>query len=201
MNKKAKIFKYIIVGLFIVAFLWAVFVEFNVTGADVPTQSVEPSTVTVCPYSGIPAMKMPEKLGLVEEVPLLHYTVTDEERELLAKVVHEEGNSESLECQKAIVSVIFNRVDGKIFGGDTIEEVVYEKTGGYYQFSVVPLLSRTVPNDTNFEAVDYVIKNGPTVPYYVCFFRSAHYFRNYSDYCNYDNTFFSYNKNHVESLK
>lgn len=122
-----------------------------------------------------------------------YFVVTYDERELLAKLVHEEGNNQSLECQKGIVSVVFNRVYNKSFNENTIYDVIYAPG----QFTVVPLLVDTVPTEVNYEAVDCVLNNGPTLPYYVCFFRSKHYFNNYTPYCSIDNTYFSYSESHM----
>lgn len=123
--------------------------------------------------------------------------LTEEERELLARLVYQEGNIESLECQIAIASVVINRVNAGIFGGDNIYDVIYAKG----QFSTAYMLDETVPNDINYEAVDYVIQNGPSIPYYVCFFRANYYFKEYTPYCNIDHTYFSYRQSHVELLK
>ena len=132
-----------------------------------------------------------------EQEPSQVLYLTEEERELLARLVHQEGNIESLECQIAIASVVINRVNAGIFGGDNIYDVIYAKG----QFSTAYMLDETVPNETNYEAVDYVIQNGPSIPYYVCFFRANYYFKEYTPYCNIDHTYFSYRQSHVELLK
>lgn len=103
---------------------------------------------------------------LIKEEDEYYYYVTEEERETLARLVHQEGNNQSEKCQRAIVSVVFNRLDNEHFDEDTLLDIIYAPQ----QFSVIPLLPNTTPNQTNYDAVDYVLKNGPTVPYYVCFF-------------------------------
>ena len=48
----------------------------------------------------------------VEEVCTpAYYIVTEEERYLLAKLVHSEASICSEECQRAVVSVVFNRLE------------------------------------------------------------------------------------------
>lgn len=122
-----------------------------------------------------------------------YFIVTDEEREELVRLVHLEGNNQSIECQKGICSVVFNRLESPYFEGNTLEEIIYA-TG---QFTTAKNIPSAVPTQTNYDAVDYVIKNGPTLPYYVCFFRSAYYFKEYTPYCNINNTYFSYRKSHM----
>lgn len=119
------------------------------------------------------------------------YDITSVEREMLARLVYREANTESIECQEAIVSVVINRwQDGR--WGDTLEEVVYAKD----QFSPANLLYCTTPNETNYEAVDEVIQNGCTIPEYVLFFRADYHFKwdGYKAYQKIDSTCFGYMK-------
>lgn len=140
-----------------------------------------------------PVEMEPDAMCLMTEEDEYYYYVTEEERETLARLVYQEGNNQSEECQRAIVSVVFNRVNNEHFNENTILDVIYAPA----QFSVVPLLPNTTPTQTNYDAVDYVLKNGPTLPYYVCFFRSKYYFESYTPYCQINNTFFSYRKSHM----
>ena len=130
----------------------------------------------------------------VTKEPTYVYNITSTEREMLARLVYREANTEGLECQIAIVSVVINRwQDGR--WGDTLEDVVYSP----YQFSPSGLLYKTTPNETNYEAVDYVIKNGSIFPKHVMFFRADFGFSNtdwvnegYREYIQLDDTFFGY---------
>ena len=121
------------------------------------------------------------------------YDITSTERELLARLVYREGNLESIECQKAIVSVVINRWQNG-YWGDSIEEVIYAKG----QFAVADLLDETTPNETNYQAVDYVIQNGVTVPEWIMYFRANYGFSKiwsdygYKEHKQIDNTFFGY---------
>jgi hypothetical protein len=116
------------------------------------------------------------------------YNLTNEERELLAKLLYHEARGESIECQKAVVSVVLNRVDSGIWG-NTLSEVIYAKN----QFEPVGkgLLPNTKPLQNQYEAIDYVIENGATIPSNVLYFRADHYFEWGTDYMNIDNTYFS----------
>lgn len=125
----------------------------------------------------------------IEKMPKYVYDITSVEREMLARLVYREANTESIECQEAIVSVVINRwQDGR--WGDTLEEVVYAKD----QFSPANLLYCTTPNETNYKAVDNVIQNGCTVPEYILFFRADYHFKwkGYRAYQKIDSTCFGY---------
>lgn len=69
------------------------------------------------------------------------YDITSVEREMLARLVYREANTESIECQEAIVSVVINRwQDGR--WGNTLKEVVYAK------ISLVQLIYYTALHQT-----------------------------------------------------
>lgn len=103
----------------------------------------------------------------VDKEPTYVHNITSSEREMLARLVYREANTESLECQMAVVSVIINRwQDGR--WGQTLGEVVYSPA----QFSPSDLLYKTTPTETNYAAVDHVLKNGSILPKYCMYFRS-----------------------------
>ena len=123
------------------------------------------------------------------EEPVPYYNVTEYERELLERLVYHEGNTESIECQKAIASVVFNRLyDEHNRFGNSIEEVIYAPG----QFTVASYLFEDEPTETNKEAVDWVIWNGPSIDEKIQFFRSKYYFSWVEPAMNIDNTYFSY---------
>lgn len=123
------------------------------------------------------------------EEPVPYYNVTKYERELLERLVYHEGNTESIECQKAIASVVFNRLyDEHNRFGNSIEEVIYAPG----QFTVASYLFEDEPTETNKEAVDWVIWNGPSIDEKIQFFRSKYYFSWVEPAMNIDNTYFSY---------
>lgn len=117
------------------------------------------------------------------------YVITSEEREMLARLVYLEANSESLDCQKAIASVVINRWQNG-YWGETLEKVVYYKN----QFTPITYINQITPNNTNYEAVDYVLKNGCTIPEYVLYFRANYHFNwdGYVAYAKIDDVCFGY---------
>lgn len=90
--------------------------------------------------------------------------ITAEERELLARVVYAESNTEPIEGQIAVAQVVLNRVRSESFP-DTVSEVIYQER----QFSTAPILGSVVPNETNYEAVDAAFEL-EVVPYEVLYF-------------------------------
>lgn len=90
--------------------------------------------------------------------------ITAEERELLARVVYAEANTETLEGQIAVAQVVLNRVRSESFP-DTVSEVIYQER----QFSTAPILGSVVPNEANYEAVDAAFET-EVVPYEVLYF-------------------------------
>ena len=124
-----------------------------------------------------------------ESIPVYAYNITPEEREMLARLIFLEANTESLECQKAVVSIVFNRLQNG-YWGDTLEKVVYAPN----QFTPAPRIPYVTPTSVNYEAVDYVVKNGITLPDYVLYFHANRH-HNWNGYCGYisiDHTYFGY---------
>ncbi len=139
----------------------------------------------------IEVIKEVKKEVIVEiaKEPTYAYNITSTEREMLARLVYREANTESLECQMAIISVVINRwQDGR--WGDTLEDVIYSP----YQFTPANLLYKTTPTELNYTAVDLVLQNGCTMPSYVMYFRADHHFdwNGYKSYTQVDFTCFGY---------
>ena len=132
-----------------------------------------------------------EKEVVIEVVkePTYAYNITSADREMLARLVYREANTESLECQMAIVSVVINRwQDGR--WGDTLKDVVYAP----HQFTPSDLLYQTTPTELNYTAVDLVLQRGCTLPPYCMYFRADHHFDwdEYRPHTQIDYTCFGY---------
>lgn len=189
-----------------------------------PVETVDPEFVVIPDVETMPTNKpLPddscvndsvippvETKPSVEDVPANtepskpYYTVTEAEREMLARVTFLESGICSQECQRMIVSVIFNRLDSgrwkKDMNGDnkiTLYDIVYYPAA----FSPVAAgkMSTAVPSQSCYDAVDYVIQNGPTLPTYIRYFRAGYHFSNkakgwetYLGYCDLDNVYFGY---------
>lgn len=139
----------------------------------------------------IEVVKEVEKEVVVEteKEPTYVYNITSTEREMLARLVYREANTESLECQMAVISVVINRwQDGR--WGYTLEEVIYYP----YQFTPANLLYETTPTELNYTAVDLVLQHGSIFPPYCMYFRADHHFDwdEYEPYTQIDFTCFGY---------
>lgn len=84
--------------------------------------------------------------------------ITEDDIELMSRLVYQEARGESSDGQKAVVEVVLNRVLDSDFN-NTVYDVIYEKR----QFSTAKRLKNTTPNPENYEAVKYVIENGNTI--------------------------------------
>ncbi len=132
-----------------------------------------------------------EKEIIIEVVkePTYAYNITSEEREMLARLVYREANTESLECQMAVVSVVIHRWQDGTWG-NTLEDVIYSP----HQFTPANLLYQTTPTEVNYQAVDLVLQNGCTLPQYVMYFRADYHFdwKGYKPYTKIYTTCFGY---------
>lgn len=120
-----------------------------------------------------------------------YYQVSEEERELLARLVHCEASICSNECKYDVISVVFNRLEAGKWG-DTLEDVIYYKNA--FTPATSGKLEQTTPTKADYAAVDYVLENGPTVPTYVRYFRTDYDFswEGYQNYKVVDNVYFGY---------
>ena len=135
----------------------------------------------------------------VEHVVSKSYDVSDEERDLLAKLVFAEASICSFECKVYIVSVVFNRLDSGYWRKDmnadgciTVYDVVYYPNA--FTPATYGKLIDVTPEEESYEAVDYVINNGVQLPTEVRYFRSDYDFSwtNYSGFVTVDNVYFGY---------
>ena len=96
-----------------------------------------------------PIVKTPGKYSQI--------TMTEEEYELLAKVLYLEARGESFEGQQAVVEVVFNRVMSTGFP-DTVEGVLMQ-TSPCVQFVVIGDLHKAYPNETQYAAIEAALQS------------------------------------------
>lgn len=114
-----------------------------------------------------------------------YINLTDDEIYTLATLVYLEAGIESFQCQKAVASVVINRMTTQ---GVSLNEVVYAKN----QFTPSGQIKYNCPTDSTLAAVMDVLMNGPNIPEYVTYFREGYFFDWAIDYVKYDHTCFSY---------
>ncbi|MGX1900123.1 cell wall hydrolase [Thermolongibacillus altinsuensis] len=71
------------------------------------------------------------------------------EKDLLARLVHAEAKGEPFAGKVAVATVVLNRVDHPHFP-DSIKEVIYDRSGGYYAFT--PVQNGTINQPPSAEA-------------------------------------------------
>lgn len=163
----------------------------STTSAVIPetTVKVEASSNTTAPNDTNPP----------EPEVTTYYNITAEERDMLATLCYLEASICSPECQRAIVSVIFNRLESGKWRKDmnkdgeiTLYDIVYYPNA-FTPSGLIDSYKNKTTQDC-YDAVDYVVANGPTVPTYVRYFRTNYHFSwdGYEGYCDMDNVYFGY---------
>lgn len=112
---------------------------------------------------------------------------------LLAKFLHYEARYNSVAGQRAVASVVVNRIfnDSGHFP-DTVSGVLYQ----HNQFVPEGTLDNVVPNSTVIASARYVLQeHGPTLPKKVLFYRASYLGTSWYSYMTYyctidDNNFF-----------
>lgn len=135
---------------------------------------------------------------IVEVEPSYCYEVSDTERESIARILYREAGHSSWDTQCAVVSVILNRLKSPYWKNEIAS--VLSAPG---QFSTYKLIKNTTPTEENYSVVDFVLKNGPTIPKYVLYFRSSYHFKwsGYHGYCTYGNLYFGYTEKDLKSYE
>lgn len=103
------------------------------------------------------------------------YGFSQSDIDLLACLVFGEAGNQSDECQRAVASVVINRINSSEFP-NTCRGVIYQKsqfTGGKSKMS-----------DDSYRNTLYVLQNGSTLPSWVMYFRMSYHF-DWSGYTQY----------------
>lgn len=103
------------------------------------------------------------------------YGFSQSDINLLACLVFGEAGNQSDECQRAVASVVINRINSSEFP-NTCRGVIYQKsqfTGGKSKMS-----------DDSYRNTLYVLQNGSTLPSWVMYFRMSYHF-DWSEYTQY----------------
>lgn len=97
--------------------------------------------------------------------------ITDDEIEMLARLLFLEAGNQSIEGQRAVIEVVFNRLLSDEFP-NTLNDVVYAEN----QFSPAHLISSTTPTDEQYEVIQIVLTDTETVlDHGVVFFSRGQY--------------------------
>ena len=114
----------------------------------------------------------------------LNVKVSEKDIRDIAALVYLEAGSQSYACQKAIASVIFNRM---IRYNMTAQQVIHQNG----VFSPASRVSSTKPSSSCLMAVREVLEEGTTLPRNVVAFRNGHYHTFGRRYCCIDGVYFT----------
>lgn len=114
---------------------------------------------------------------------------SQEDIDLMARVVMSEASTQSDDCKQAIASVILNRVRSDKYP-NTVSEVVYSQS----QFSVA---NNGQPTEDCYGAVYAAITYPGAFPSDMYWFRNSFYHSFAYEYCKIGNTYFSTEENHI----
>lgn len=111
--------------------------------------------------------------------------LTEKEIRMIAALVYLEAGDRSTACQRAVASVVINRMNKYHMSA---RQTVYQSG----VFSVAYKVARTTPSKKSIEAVRFVCKNGVTIPSGVTAFRNRHFHSFGRRYKCIDGVYFSY---------
>lgn len=97
-----------------------------------PVEAIQPAPVVETPIVKEPAPVAEE----AKEVQASVVSYTNEELDLLARLIMAETESQPYEAKVAVGSVVINRIESGLFA-PTISGVINQKIDGYYQFTPV----------------------------------------------------------------
>lgn len=114
---------------------------------EVILQSIQvPITITPPPEQPVESYISIHSEDVIEEYPIFDEMIdtqetiydyyTDKEIEMIQRMVEAEATGGSLEDKMDIANVIYNRLSSDEFP-DTVEEVIFQKSNGRYQFSPI----------------------------------------------------------------
>lgn len=95
-------------------------------------------------------------------------SLSEEDVELLAKIIWLEARGESFEGQQAVAEVVLNRIMSTAFP-DTLEEVIYQKG----QFTTAKNVGKAAPTETQYQAIFSALTGPNVLPVDVVFFATT----------------------------
>ena len=107
----------------------------------------------------------PTPIETPEPTPTPRLTLTDTEIDLIARIVWHEARGESAEGQRAVVEVIFNRIEADNFP-DSVTDVIFQKN----QFASARYVDSAEPTTEQFEAIEQALYEEPMLPSDVVYF-------------------------------
>lgn len=148
--------------------MWVILLAFGCAAfIDVITAYAAPKTIINGEYvldieEAPPINMVSEALEATEMAPTIYcdITLSQDDFELLRRIMALEGHNEGHDGLKAIAEVVFNRIRSDRFP-DTLEEVIYQRG----QFATVKYLSKpyALPDEHEDDAISEVLRETETV--------------------------------------
>ncbi|AXF57334.1 cell wall hydrolase [Salicibibacter kimchii] len=113
--------------------LWSIGIDYGVATEDIKAENG----------------KSEDAINPGEQLEIPESSVSPEEEELLARIIHAEAKGESFDGKVGVGTVVLNRVTADQFP-DSVHGVVYDIEGGSYQFS--PVLDGTIDQPADEES-------------------------------------------------
>ena len=106
--------------------------------------------------------------------------ITDDDIELMARLVYHEARGECFAGQRMVAEVVLNRVLAEQYFPNNVHDVIYQHHtlpdgSTMWQFSPAPILSNTTPTQTQYEAVKAAIYETPITDEDVLYFSVGAY--------------------------
>ena len=137
----------------------------------------EPNISSTEGEATLPQTTLTEVVTIERVIPAApHYddianTITDDAIDLLAAITYLEAGNQSLLGQRAVVEVIFNRVDSPLFP-DNIHDVIFQAEP--VQFTTSLIIDRAAPTDEQYEAIQLTLEESvPLLPPDVLYFSTS----------------------------
>ena len=141
--------------------------EVTVLDAEYETIPVNLTTATINPVPLVHTTAAPQENDHLASRYACIY-LTDEDVDLLARIIWLEARGECFEGQQAVAEVVFNRMLASDFP-DTLYGVIFEKG----QFSTASRVEKATPGETQYRAI-YEALTGPNIlPLEVVFFATS----------------------------
>lgn len=140
------------------------------------TETVKNAALTACGLYADKCREMEAQLVMTSDIvipiseepvsPVSRYApITDDEREMLARLVWLEARGEPSEGQQAVAEVVLNRVAAGNFPA-TVADVINQRG----QFQPAALVPDATPGEAQYQAVDNALYGEPILPLDVVYF-------------------------------
>ena len=138
--------------------------------------------------SGMPTDVAYLQQQTMEQMRYRPFELSEEEVDLLCRLVFAESGNQSEECQKAVTNVILNRLESNFGGAATLYDVVYAP--GQFTPAATGSISTKAPDNT-IRIVQEAINEEVSIDKNVMYFNSVGFFSWATDYKKIDDMYFS----------